>query len=169
MVYQDNNLTFEELLRKDGSVTIHQRNKQKLATEMYKIIHDLSPSFMNSIFPFPDNPYNLRNHNDFKIKKKNIKTTYYGSETTYYGSETTYYGSETTHYGSETTYYGSETTYYGSETIAFQGPRIWRLVPENIKTSNNLNEFKTKIRNWQLEGCSCRICKVYLDAIGFLK
>ena len=76
---------------------------------------------MNSIFPFSDNPYNLRNHNDFKIE--NIKTTY-----------------------------------YGSETIAFQGPRIWRLVPEIIKTSNSLNEFKTKIRNWQPDGCSCRIC-----------
>ena len=33
--------------------------------EMYKIKHDLSPSFMNSIFPFSDNPYILK----FKIKK----------------------------------------------------------------------------------------------------
>ena len=68
MVYQDNNLTFEELLREDGSFTIHQRNRQKLAMEMCKIKHDLSPNFMNSIFPFSDNPYNLRNHNDFKRK-----------------------------------------------------------------------------------------------------
>ena len=52
LVYQDNNLTFEELLHKDGSFTIHQRNIQKLATEMYKIKHYFSPSFMNSIFPF---------------------------------------------------------------------------------------------------------------------
>ena len=131
LVYHDHQLTFEELLRKDGSFTIHQRNIQKLATEMYKIKHNLSPSFMNSIFPFSLNPYNLRNNNDFIIK-------------------------------------GIKTTYYGSETIAFQGPKIWTQVPEEIKISNNLNIFKDKIRKWQPEGCSCRICKVYLDGIGFL-
>ena len=42
LVYQDHNLTFEELLRKDGSFTIDQRNIQKLAMEMYKIKHDFS-------------------------------------------------------------------------------------------------------------------------------
>ena len=54
---------------------------------MYKIKHDLSSSFMNSKFPFSDNPYHLRNQNDFKIK--NIKATYYGSETiTFQGPKT---------------------------------------------------------------------------------
>ena len=36
LVYKDTHLTFNELLRKDNSFTIHHRNLQKLATEMYK-------------------------------------------------------------------------------------------------------------------------------------
>ena len=43
IVYKNNNLTFQELLEKDGSVTIHHKNLQRLATEMYKIKYHLSP------------------------------------------------------------------------------------------------------------------------------
>ena len=43
LVYKDSHLTFEELLHKDKSFTIHHRNLQKLATEMYKIHNNLSP------------------------------------------------------------------------------------------------------------------------------
>ena len=37
IVYTNANLTFRELLDKDESVTIHHRNLQRLAIEMYKI------------------------------------------------------------------------------------------------------------------------------------
>ena len=37
IVYQNEELSFQELLDLDCSVTIHQRNLRKLATEMYKI------------------------------------------------------------------------------------------------------------------------------------
>ena len=37
LVYKDDEYTFEQLLDKDNTVTIHHRNLQKLATEMYKI------------------------------------------------------------------------------------------------------------------------------------
>ena len=36
IVYKDRNSTFEDLLEKDNSVTIHQRNLQMLLLEMYK-------------------------------------------------------------------------------------------------------------------------------------
>ena len=36
LVYKKSDLNFEELLRKDNSFSIHQRNLQKLATEIYK-------------------------------------------------------------------------------------------------------------------------------------
>ena len=42
-VYKNDNLSFQELLDKDGSATIHQRNLQRLATEMFKIKHHISP------------------------------------------------------------------------------------------------------------------------------
>ena len=36
LVYKEPHLTFQELLDKDNSFTIHHRNVQKLATEIYK-------------------------------------------------------------------------------------------------------------------------------------
>ena len=35
-MYKNDNATFEELLKIDNSVTVHLKNLQKLATEMYK-------------------------------------------------------------------------------------------------------------------------------------
>ena len=58
LVYKDTHLTFDELLRKDNSFTIHHRNLQKLATEMYKIHKNLSPSIMRSGFPERSMTYN---------------------------------------------------------------------------------------------------------------
>ena len=37
LTYKDEKSTFSELLEKDKSVTIHERNIQKLATLMYKV------------------------------------------------------------------------------------------------------------------------------------
>ena len=59
------------------------------------------------------------------------------------------------------------TVFYGSETVSFGGPKTWALIPDNIKNSNNLNEFKAKIKSWKPEGCACRICKVYVQNLGF--
>ena len=37
LIYDDRQLTFEELLNKDKSVTIHQRCLQVFATVLYKV------------------------------------------------------------------------------------------------------------------------------------
>ena len=50
VVYKDSGLTFEELIEKDKSFTIHERNLQKLATEMYKVKHNLCPKPIQDIF-----------------------------------------------------------------------------------------------------------------------
>ena len=44
IVYKDDNLSFNELLKKDGSVSTHHRNVQSVAIELYKSIHDSSPT-----------------------------------------------------------------------------------------------------------------------------
>ena len=51
------------------------------------------------------------------------------------------------------------TVYYGTETISFRGPKTWTLVPEEIKASNTIEEFKAKIKRWRPEGCTCQLCK----------
>ena len=49
IVYQDYASSFTELLEKDNSTTMHNRNIQLLATELFKIKNGLSPPFMNEI------------------------------------------------------------------------------------------------------------------------
>ena len=46
VAYQDYKSTFLELLQRDNSITIHQRNLQVLATESFKAKNDLSPEII---------------------------------------------------------------------------------------------------------------------------
>ena len=50
LVYKYENLTFQDLLELDKSVTVHQKNPQKLATEMYKVKNNFSPPPMQDLF-----------------------------------------------------------------------------------------------------------------------
>ena len=50
LVYNDSTSTFKESLRLDKSFTIHERNVQSLAVEIFKVIHDLSPEIMREVF-----------------------------------------------------------------------------------------------------------------------
>ena len=123
LVYNDSRLSFEELLTLDNSFTIHHRNLQKLATEMFKVKNNHSPSIMKNVFSDSINHYYLRNEPEFNT-------------------------------------YNIRTVYNGTETISFRGPKLWSLVPDDIKTSNFLPEFKNKIKRWKPDGCMCRLCKV---------
>ncbi len=60
------------------------------------------------------------------------------------------------------------TVTYGSETLSFMGPKIWSLIPTNIKGTNTLNEFKNKIKHWKPEKCPCKLCKIYIHGVGFI-
>ena len=66
-VYNHNVLTFEKLLEKDNSVTIHVRNLRILATELYKTKGNLAPSIMHEIFEQRNIQYNLRSQTDFQL------------------------------------------------------------------------------------------------------
>ena len=59
-------LTLEELLEKDDSVTIHHKNLQKLATEMYKVKCKISPTPMQNLFKEKTHQYDLRYKNDWE-------------------------------------------------------------------------------------------------------
>ena len=50
IVYQDYVSSLTELLEKDNTTTIHNRNIHLLATELFKVKNGLSPPFMNEIF-----------------------------------------------------------------------------------------------------------------------
>ena len=50
LVYKGSNLTFEELLEKDKSFTIHEKNLQRLAIDMYKVKYSLCPKPFQELF-----------------------------------------------------------------------------------------------------------------------
>ena len=50
IVYSDFKSSFEALLMKDNSFSIHERNIQSLTIEIYKFLNGLSPSFLNNVF-----------------------------------------------------------------------------------------------------------------------
>ena len=82
-MYRDHQSSFKELLQKDQSITIHQKNLQYLAIEIYKVRMDISPKITNKIFRFSKNyVYSLRS--GIELEKPSINTVQFGSESTVY-------------------------------------------------------------------------------------
>ena len=66
IIYNDKQSPFTELLNKGNSVSIHIRNIQRLATEMFRFYNGLSPPLMKNIFKLKaENPYILRQVSGF--------------------------------------------------------------------------------------------------------
>ena len=131
ITYQDRISTFQELLNKDNSVSIHHRNLQVLATEMFKIHNGLSPDILNELFVPKRTSYNLRRNDTFERRQVH-------------------------------------SVYNGTESLSFLGPKIWDLVPTEIKESESLEAFKVRIRKWIPSECPCRLCRTYIQQVGFI-
>ena len=131
LVYKIDDMTFTQLLERDKSVTIHERNLQKLAVEMYKAKHELSPPPVRELFKKRDEVHDLRNGGCWEVPRV-------------------------------------QKVNYGIETLRYRGIKTWDLVPNEIKVSKSLNIFKTKIRDWKPQGCTCRLCKTYIFNLGYL-
>ena len=131
IVYQDNISSFQELLQKDNSVTIHQRNLQVLATEIFKIKIGTAPSILKELFHCRSNNYSLRNPSEFDRVHRN-------------------------------------TVRFGDNSLTYLAPIIWDQISLEIKLCENLLQFKTAIKSFIFQDCPCRICKTYIQGLGFL-
>ena len=66
IIYNEKQSSFDELPNKDSSVSIHIRNIQKLAIEMFRFYNRLSSPLMNNIFKLrAKNPSNFRRVSEF--------------------------------------------------------------------------------------------------------
>ena len=130
IVYNDQTSTFRQLLRKDNSFTIHERNIQILGIELYKILNGLSPEIMKMVFPIKDSK---------KYSSSNMFITR-----------------------------NVHTVKYGTETISHLTPKIWAIIPSEIKKETTLKGFSRKIKQWQPQKCPCRLCKTYIDGVGYI-
>ena len=50
MIYEDSTGSFDTLSENDMSFSVHDRNIQQLALEMYKVTTDFVPTAMSSLF-----------------------------------------------------------------------------------------------------------------------
>ena len=79
IIYNDYSSSFQDLLTKDESVTIHQPNLQQLAIEIFKVKIGIAPIIINEIFTFvKNNTYNLRS--GMHLSRVNVHSTQYSAE-----------------------------------------------------------------------------------------
>ena len=145
--YSDYTSSFEQLLKIDGSTNIHQQNLKALATEIYKVLNNLSPLFMRLSFNEKNVTYNSRSNatmkrdNGSKIhctKKRSLKIP------------------------------KESTTHCGIETIRRMGPIISNFVPEEMKNVTSLDAFKKQAKQFRFDICPCKICKQCIQGVGYL-
>ena len=129
--YEDYVSTYAQLLEKDKSVSIHQRNLQMLATEMFKVFKKMPPKILNDIFIQKTANYDFLSNSFFHTPKVT-------------------------------------SVYLGTESLSFLGPKIWNLVPLEIKQSENFVIFKREIKKIKLSACPCRLCKTFILELGFI-
>ena len=55
-----------------------------------------------------------------------------------------------------------------TEAVSFLAPKIWDILPKDIKDSESLDIFKRKIKKWIPWKRPCKLCKTYILQVGFI-
>ena len=59
--------------------------------------------------------------------------------------------------------------YKGECSLRSFGPLVWdSMLPEELKSIDNLDEFKGEVKSWSPKNCPCRLCKDYIPNLGFV-
>ena len=61
-----------------------------------------------------------------------------------------------------------KSTHYGIQSVRHLRPKIWNIVPQNIRESTSIHELKSLIKFWKPDTCSCILCKNYITQVGFI-
>ena len=57
---------------------------------------------------------------------------------------------------------------YAIHSLTYLGRKIWKIVPEDIKKSESLNVFRTKIKKWISRDCPCKFCRPFIQNLGYI-
>ena len=60
------------------------------------------------------------------------------------------------------------TVFKGDDSLRHLGPLIWKIVPDRLKILPSLSSFKSEIKKWLPNNCPCRLCKDYIQGIGYV-
>ena len=71
MIYEDKTSSFDTLLEKDMSFSVHDRNIQQLALKMYKVTKGLAPTAISSLFLQCSNNRHTRSQSNFSVPQVN--------------------------------------------------------------------------------------------------
>ena len=86
LIYNDYELPFDRILEDNKQKSIHQKNIESLAIEIYKFQAGLTPPIMSDLFVTRENNYNLRNFQELESSLR--RTVKFGTETiSYRGSQ----------------------------------------------------------------------------------
>ena len=57
------------------------------------------------------------------------------------------------------------TVNYSLKTVTYRAPVLWEKLPSDYKLAGSLTAFKSKLKSWKCEICTCRLCKsrIYLN------
>ena len=77
ITYNNKSSSFQDVLNKDNSVTIHHRNIRRLVIEAFKVLHGLYPPLSNDVFVERSCDYNLRENNF--LNRRIVNSVRYGT------------------------------------------------------------------------------------------
>ena len=61
------------------------------------------------------------------------------------------------------------TVYKGDSSLRNYGPIVWdEMLSDRLKDISSLNEFKNAIKTWVPKNCPCRLCKTFIQNLGFI-
>ena len=61
-----------------------------------------------------------------------------------------------------------KTVNFGSESIRYRGSQLWFSLPQDIRNTESLSLFKSKIKKWHGEECFCILCRPFIPNVGLL-
>ena len=147
IVYNDTVTSFENLLIKDKSFTIHHQNIPFLAIyrninyinyiniiykflEIYKAINNLPGGNLGEFFVRNNHNYNLRSEPELLLPNVN-------------------------------------SVFKGQNSISYFGSVKWNSIPFELRKASSYQIFKSEIKRWRPTNCPCRLCKNYIGNLGF--